>query len=1100
MGRIVCLVSVLAWCLVAQSPQASISGVVTDAQGAMIVGAEVVATSTSTGVKTAAQTNDSGFYALRFLPIGDYIVSVEHSGFRKFVRQGVVLTTGQSMGLNVSLELGAVTEAINVTAVASALETRTSDVSQLVESRTVEDMPLGDRRTMNLIQGAGAAVFLNYDSGQKPNFSLAGGRTQSQMFWIDGGTGQNMRLGIGQIDTDPPVEVVQEVKVLSNNYSAEYGGSAGGVIIATTKSGTNNFKGSLFEYLRNEKLDSPDFFAPITDGKKQRAALRYNVFGGTIGGPVHRDRTFFFFGYEGSRRRDGFTRTLTVPTALQKAGDFSETFDARGAVIPIYDPAATRTEGGRAVRDRFAGNRIPASRLDPIALKVAPFYPLPNRPPDNVTGANNFRSNYVAILTRNNFTAKLDHNLGDKDKLSGRYMYNSDDTDRTSVFPERGADTEAVNRRHQQFWYGSWTRIFTPSLINEFRFTYGNRINHSHSMGLDGKWPSKIGIRGVPDDSFPQIGVTGFTGMGSGSQERRQLPIQQYQMVNNLSWVHGRHTVKLGVELRPSYNYEVNRPTVSGSFSFNTLPTGQPGTAASGNGLASMLLGFVSGFSSRETQVLDRSSWYLAGFVQDEWTVRGDLTINIGLRFETDTPIVDANNRMNGFDMQAINPVAGVPGVVKFAGVGGWRTAPYGSDWNNFGPRLGIAWRPASLAGTVLRGGFGVFFAHPFDHGAPTSASLGYELSANRNSPDNGLTAAFYLKDGVPGLSLEAAKLDDSFGAVPLGRNTTTAVTFYESNRRTGYAQQFNLGVQRELPGAIVVDISYLGNLSRKLPSSNLPINQIRPEILGPNNMTQRDRPFPQFSNVSIALPSFGVSSYHAGVLRFEKRFSKGLNVLSTYTWAKFLNNVDEGGSALGNEGNSYSNFYNRRADWGPSENDITHRFTWSSVYELPLGKGRAFLTAHPLRHVLGEWGVGSVITMQSGPPFTVATQVNTTNSFSAGPLRADVTRNPNLPAGQRTLARWFDTAAFQQPAAFQFGNQGVNILRSDGTVNFNFSVLRNFSLREGLRLQFRGEFFNAFNHPNFGTPGRTLGGPGFGIVSSADWARRIQLGLRMTF
>ncbi len=1084
----------------AQSPQATVSGVVSDSQGAVIVGAEVAVVNVQTGVKNAARTNESGFYSLPFLPIGEYVVSTEHTGFRRYVRQGLVLTTGQNLQLDISLEVGAVTEAINVTAAASTLETRTSDVSQLVESKTIEDMPLGDRRTMNLINITGGAVFVTYDSGQKPNFSLAGGRTQSQMFWIDGGTGQNMRLGIGQIDTDPPVEVVQEVKVLSNNYSAEYGGSAGGVIIATTKSGGNRFRGSAFEYVRNDKFDAPGFFAPISGGRKLKAPLRYNVFGGTIGGPVRRDKTFFFFGYEGSRRRDGNTRTLTVPTDLEQAGDFSRTLDARGNVIPIYDPNTTRTEGGRSVRDVFAGNRIPSARLDPVALKILPFYPTPNRPPDSITGANNFRANWVGGLTRNNFTVKLDHNLGGKDKLTGRYIYNSDDVINTSVFPNPAAETNNDNQRHQQFWYGSWTRVVSASLINEFRFTYANRINHAFEKGLGGNWPSKMGIKGVPDDAFPQINVSSVTALGNASQERQQLPIQQYQFVNNLSWVRGRHALKLGAELRPSLNFEINRPTVSGAFTFNTLSTGQPGSAATGIGLASMLLGFPTSFAARETDPLNRHSWYIAGFAQDDWTVIPSLTLNLGVRWETDTPIVDTENRMNGFDLSAINPVSRTPGVVKFAGVGGWRSKPYDTDWNNFGPRVGFAWKPFGLTSTVVRGGYGIFYAHPFDHGAPNSASLGFERSANLNSPDQGITAPFFLRDGVPGLNLTAAELNDSFGAVQVGRATTTAVTFYETGRRTGYSQQFNFGVQRELPGAIVIEASYIGNLSRKLASQNLPINQIRPDVLGPNNMSQKDRPFPQFTNVTINFPTLGVSSYHAGVLRFEKRFSKGLNILSTYTWSKFLDNADEGGSTLGNEGNAYSDFYNRRADWGPSENDVRHRFTWSSVYELPFGKGRALLATNAARHVLGGWGVGSVVVLQSGPPFTVQTQTNTTNAFSAAGQRADVIRDPNLPGDRRTLSQWFDTGAFQQPAQFRFGNQGVNIVRSDGIVNFDFSVLRNFPLGEPRKLQFRGEFFNAFNHTNFGIPGRTFGGPGFGVVSGSGPARRIQLGLRMTF
>ncbi|MBI1790087.1 MAG: TonB-dependent receptor [Acidobacteria bacterium] len=1084
----------------AQSPQATLGGAVRDAQGAAVPQARVSARNLATGATASVETSALGLYSLRQLAVGAYEIAAEHPGFRRYVRTGITLTTGQSLELDIALEVGSIAESVTVSAAASTLETRTSEVSQLVESKAVEDLPLGDRRSMNLIQMTGAAVFVGYDSGQKPNFSLAGGRTQSQMFFIDGGAGQNMRLGAGQIDLDPPVETIQEVKVMSNSVSAEFGGSNGGVIVATTKSGTNRFAGSLFEYLRNDKLDAPNFFAPISGGRKERAPLRYNVFGGVIGGPVRRDKTFFFFAYEGSRRRDGAIRTLTVPTGAQKSGDFSGTLDARGALIPIYDPATTRAEGGRMVRTQYPGNRIPADRFDPVALKLIPFYPLPNRPPDNLTGANNFRANYVNALTRNNYTAKLDHNLGSRDRLTARYLYNSDDMFNTSVFPVRGADTLNDADRHQNYGYGAWIHTFTPALLNDLRFTYSNRINYAKSAGLGGTWPSQVGLKGVPDGAFPQIAAAGFTAFGSNNQERRQFPIQQVQVIDNTSWVRGRHTLKFGGEVRPSFNYEVNRPMASGAFTFSTQPTGQPGVAASGNGLATLLLGFPTSFSARETQALDRYSWYLALFIQDDWTVHKDLTLNIGVRWETDTPITDRANRMNLFDSAALNPVSGTPGVVRFAGVNGAPATPYSTDRNNFGPRFGFAWKPFGATRTVLRGGFGVFFAHPFDAGAPNSASLGFDISAALNTPDNGLTAPFYLRDGVPGLNLSAPALNDSFGAVRVGQQANTAVTFYESDRRTGYSQQFNLGLQRELDAGWMVEAGYIGNLSRKLPSANLSLNQIRPERLGPA-ATQRDRPFPQFSNVSTLYPTLGVASYHAGLLRVERRFSGGYSLLGTYTWSKNLNNTVEGpGGSLGEEGDVYSDLYNRRADWGPSANDVRHRLTLTSVYELPFGGGRRWLARHPARFLAGGWSIGALATLQSGEPFTVSTQTNSTNAFSAGALRADVLRNPNLPGSERTLARWFDTSAFQQPAPYRFGNQGLNILRADGTINFDFSLLRNFPAGDRRKLQFRGEFFNAFNHPNFGGPGRILGAPGFGVVSSSSPGRRVQLGLRLVF
>ena len=1090
--------------LPAQSPQATVSGTVTDSQNAIVPGVAVVAANTATNVTYRAVTNESGFYSLRALPIGAYRLTAAKDGFRRVVHDDLVLTTGQSLELDLRLEVGSLTETVSVVAETPLLETRTSDTSQLVEGRSVEDIPLGDRRTMNIVRLTGAAVFVNYDSGAKPNFSIAGGRTQSQNFYMDGGTIQNMRLGIGQLDTDPPVETVAEVKVLANSFAAEYGGSAGGVIVATTKSGTNKLHGAAYEYLRNEELDAANFFAPVVNGEKQRPPLRYNVFGATAGGPVivpklynGKDRAFFYFAYEGSRRRDGFTDQFGVPTPEQRNGDFSKTLTAAGALVPIYDPKSTRVEGGRSMRDLFPGNIIPVARVDKVGAALMPLYPLPNRPPDNLTGANNYRANYVQGLTRDAYLVKGDITVTDKDRLSLRYLYNSDDRDYTTVMTNAAADTRGPALRHQNFFYGTYTRVFSPTVINEFRFTYGNRINHEMSFGLGESWPSKLGLKGVPENAFPQFNIPGFRALGNASQERRQYPIEQLQWIDNLSWTRGRNTFKFGAEFRPSYNYEENYPTVSGSFTTAVQATSMPGSATTGYGLASLLSGAVTGFSARQTEALNRESWYMAWFVQDDWQVRNNLTLNLGLRWETDTPIHDVLNRMNGFDMSATNPVSGTPGVVKFMGQNGFRTNPYDTDWNNFGPRAGFAWKPFLNGKTVVRGGSGFFFAHPFDRGAPTSASLGYEISAAINSPDNGITIPFYLQDGVPGYSPTKPPLNDSFGAVRVGQTPTTAVTFYEENRRTGYSMQWNLSIQREIGGTLI-EAAYLANASRKLASANFPINQVRPEILSAAS-TQKDRPYPQFSNVTLVAPSFGVSNYHALAIKAERRFANGFSFFANYTWSKFLNNTDEGGSSLGAE-NTYSDGYNRRADYGPSENDIPQRVNVSGVYELPFGKGRRFATGKFADAMIGGWSLGGVFTIQSGPPFTVTTQVNTVYS-AAGALRADVSRNPNLDAGSRTLYRWFDMEAFAQPAAAKFGNQGINILRADGITNLDLSMMKAWNLPgEGRKIQLRGEFFNAGNHPDFGLPGRTFGGPGFGLVSSARAGRSIQLGLRLVY
>lgn len=1087
-----------------QSNLAGISGVVTDASGATIPEAVVAATDTQTGVVTNAKTNTSGYYNLENLAIGAYSVSIEHPGFHKYVRENITLTTGQQLGLDVQLQVGETGQAVTVSSEAPLTETRTSDVGQLVESKSIEGLPLGNRRTLNVVQLSGAAVFVSYPintpANVNPNFSLAGGRTQSQMAWIDGSNAQNIRIGAGQINLDPPVEAVEEVKVLSNNYAAEYGGSAGGVVIEATKSGTNALHGSAYEFLRNNDFDAPGFFAPVQNGAKVSPDLRYNVFGATAGGPIRKDKTFFFFSYEGTRLDTGSTNVLTVPTALERIGDFSQTFTAAGKLIPIYDPNSTQLVNGAYVRTQYPGNVIPASAIDPVGAKILDYYPTPNQTATNLAGANNFSGNEVVKSPADFYMIKVDHNLGDKDKFTGRYMRIGGTTGLGSIYPENGAgDPTNYSVNKTQYVFGSWTRILSATQINDLRFTFNDRVFHNLSAGIGGDYPSKLGLTGVPEDAFPQISPAGFSGLGASQQERRQYPIRQQQIVDNYSWIHGRHALKFGAEARRSFDQDVLLTSASGSFTFSTQPTGLPGNASTGNGLASMLVGFPTAFSELVTDTLKRSSWYLAGFVQDDWTVSSSLTLNIGLRWETDTPMVDENNRMNGFDPSQINPVSGTPGVVKFLGVNGYPTEPYSTDWNNFGPRFGFAWKVFDSDKTVVRGGFGVFFAHPFDAGVPTANTLGFSLQATLNSPDNGITAPFLLRNGVP-IQPTAPALNDSFGAVPVGQNANTAVTYFEQNRATGYSEQFNIGIQRQLAGSMVIEVTALGNLSRKLAVSNLSIDQIAPNVLTAQDDTQAYRPYPQFSNVSIQSPTLGVSNYYAGMVRIEKRYSYGLNFGANYTWSKLLGNLNDVGAALGNDNGPFQNYYDRAADYGPLSIDVRHRVSLNTFYDLPFGPGKRWLADNPLGYVVGGWSLGLVGTIQTGPPITVVTQTNSCNCFSAGSQRANVSANPNLPSGEQSVAAWFNTAAFSQPANLTFGNEGVGIVRAPGLVDFDASLARMFRITERIHTELRGEFFNAFNHTNLGLPGSTFGSSTFGVISSSGPARQIELGARVVF
>ena len=1085
----------------AQSQQASISGQVTDSTGAALVGAHVTANNIATNVATVSVTNESGDYLVPNLEIGEYTVAVEHNGFRRYRETKLVLNTAENFELNVKMELGTVSETVTVSASAATLEDNTSVITQTFEPAEVADLPLGDRRTMNLINLMPGAVFLGYDAGAKPNFSLAGGRTQSQMLWIDGGSGQNMRLGVGQMDIDPPAETIEEVKILSNNYAAEYGASAGGVVLETTKSGANAFHGSGYEFLRNDLLDAPGFFAPVANGAKTIPKLRYNIFGATLGGPIRKNRTFFYFGYEGRRLGVGSTTILTVPTLLQRTGDFSQTRNAAGAVVAIYDPATTQLVSGKNTRTQFPGNVIPQSRLDPVAMKALNYWPLPNRPPTLITGANNFQFNTMTWTDSNYYMGKVDHEFREKDRLTGRYIFNEDLPHIYGPYgPNDLADPTAYTLAKQQYVYANEIHVLDPATVNDLRFNYGYRIAHAITNGVGSNAVTELGLTGVSDNAFPHFAPAGFSAIGPTAQERRQYPIQNLQFVDNLSKIMGKHALKAGIEARKSSNYETNLSTASGNFTFATTPTGNP-AGGSGNGLASMLVGFPTAFAQTQTPITSRYSWYYAAFVQDDFRVSRTLTLNLGVRWEMDTPMIDVNNRMNGADLSEINPVSGTPGVVKFMGVNGYRTTPWNYDLNNFGPRFGFAWKPDFSSRLVFRGGYGIFFSHPFDTGAPASANLGFGINTSLGTPDNGITAPFYLKNGVPSVTTSVS-LNDSYGAVPVGGTPTTTVTYFDASRVTGYSQQSNLGLQYQLSSSMVLEITALTNIGHKLPNTDLPINQILPQLLGPNCSTQACRPYPQFSGITILSPAIGDSRYIGGYVKLSKRFTNGLNLNASYTRATFLDNSFEAGSTAGSDSNAqaYSNYYNRRADWGPSPNDIRNRFSFSSVYELPFGPGKPWFSHGLIGNVIGAWTLGSVATVQTGAPFTVTTNTNNTNAFSAGAQRANVLRPPNLPADKRSVNEWFDITAFGQPAIYTFGDVGRDSMRAPGMVDVDFSLSRNFRLREGMTLQFRGEAFNALNHTNLSAPAKAFGAADFGSITAAAPARVLQVGAKVRF
>ena len=1081
---------------VAQTAQGRITGTVSDPDGAVIPGVEVIAANQDTGVQTRTQSNEVGLYVLPFLLSGNYTISASSAGFKTYERAGIVVETSQVMELNIQMELGAVTETVTITSEAPLLQTSDSTVGQFISQRNVEDMPLANRRALELVKLSSNVVFVNYSGDAKPRFAVAGGRSYKSTYMLDGGNIQNIRMASAQVDIDPPVEVIREFRVVQNGYAAEYGGSASGVLISTTKAGTNDIHGSAFEYFRNDALDAAGFFAPTEGDKKMKAPLRYNLFGGTAGGPIIKNKTHFFAGYEATRKSVGSTQIMTVPSPLQRVGNFSETYDTSGKLIPIYDPFSTQGK----VRTPFPGNVIPSDKVDPVALALAKYWPEPSKPATNLAGAQNFAGNRSNTFTRDNLTVRVDHAVSDSNRLFFRFVFNNDPYTWTSVYPFGGVGDDQSPfspDRDQKTLMFKDTHTVSPNLITDVSYSFSDRFWYADSAGLGSGVVDEIGLKGVSNEAFPALRGTGMTNLGD-SRERFQKPIRQHQITNSWTWVKSNHVIKFGGEIRKGINVDINRPIISGQYNFSTTGTRNPKTKEGGFQFASLMTGWVNAFSLRETELLDRYSWYLAWYVQDDWKVTPNLTLNLGLRWETDTPVIDKNNRSNSFDRYQINPVSGTPGVVKFAGLNGWDNRPYRTDWNNYGPRFGFAWKPGGSDKWVIRGGYGLFYEMPST--SANQATLGFEISGAASSPDAGITPAFLFKDG-PSVDTSKPPLDDSFGAVPVGSKANTNVVFYEQNRRTGYAHHLNLGVQRQLPGSTVLEVTYAGNLSRKLPIGTMNINQVRPEIMGPDTSGQTFRPFPQFGNVQVLSASIGSNNYHAGSVRIEKRLSHGLTFLSGYTWARSIG--DASNTTSGEYGNNqiWQDVYNRRLDKGPDALDIIHRLTFSSTYDLPWGKGRKWLTDGILSSIIGGWNVGSIVILQGGGPFTVTMQTSTLDGvYSAGGQRADLLRNANLPSGERTIGRWFDTEAFVSPAPYKFGNAGRGIVRGDGSVGVDLSLSKNFVFGERKYVQFRADFFNAPNHPDFNRPASSLGGSGYGSISGATAARTIQLGARINF
>lgn len=1115
--------------LLSQSITSRIVGTVTDASGAVISGATVVARNIATNEKSEARSDTNGNYLLLNLKPGEYEVEVNASGFKKYVRTGVRLELQQESRLDVPLELGQVSEAVTVAANVTALETATSDIGTVVNNRAILNLPLDTRNVFSLIYltpGISGSIGNNYNS---LSYSVNGSRTSLMENMVDGvPAGHPTVQGYTGISVFPSVDAIGEFKVEAENYSAEYGHSVGGVLNVVFKSGTNAFHGTAYEFLRNSALDANNFFSNsrgVDLPKFQR-----NQFGGVLYGPIKKDKTFFLLSTEFLRQRSFNSTTTTVPTALQRQGDFSQTFASNGQLVRIYDPFSTRPvtpPGTGFIRTQFPGNVIPASQINGVARNILNYFPQPNTPGNPITNANNY---YAAGTDQNNITSwdvRIDQNISERQKFFARYSNRVFETVPAVFFPQEIAIAQdRINQtNYMRNGVAGYTFTATPTLLFDARLGFGRTLYLYENGGL-GFLASSLGLPKDVDTAgnlpmFPRITTNGYVSLGNA--DNRKNAFMTYSALVSMTKVSGPHTFKAGWDGRMiRVNNRESRDT-SGAYSFNVGFTQGPNpTTASttaGNGLASLLLGTGSGDLIQNFKDVASQSFYHAFYLQDDWRVTRRLTLNLGIRYDIDLPRTDRYNRMNYFDPAVASPYASaIPGLTGgLIFVNGDDRYQFPIDKNNVAPRVGFAYQANDK--TVIRGGWGNVYGPSPQQASGTVGPYGYRVETEWvGSLDNGLTPYNLLSNPFPGGF--PAPTGAAGGLLTGGGGPIQA---FLRNTVTPYTMQWNFNVQRQLSGNMLLQIGYVGNRGLQLQrntESGLDLNQVDPRYLslgsGLNQLVDNPfygvinngvlaarqvsraqllRPYPQFTSV-IPLYSSGASStYHSLQAKFVKRFSHGLQIDGSYTWSKVLDNG----------GGDHQDSYNIAADRAVTNYDIAHRLVVSYIYELPFGRGRHFGSNLPAiaNAFLGGWQVNGITTIQSGIPLRIT--ANNTSGLGNPIERANTDGRSPVISGDvhDRLAPYFDTSVFSQPDAFTLGNTAAYYgnLRSHYVNNTDLSLFKEFYPIESLRIQFRAEAFNAFNRVQFGSPNTSVTSTTFGtITSQTNSPRDIQFGLKVLF
>ena len=1122
---------------------AELTGTATDASGAVIPDVHVSIRQALTGVSWSAATNHSGVYEFVELDPGPYDIEASKTGFKTLVTRAD-LDVAHIATVNLKLDVGSTTQEVQVSAQAAALDTESSTVGSEIGQQMITNLPIFNRCGSSLLQ-----LLMGYSTPYKTSGdpAFAGGIPGSTAYYVDGADALDTRVQTGNFTSPASMEIVSEVKAVDNNFTAEYGANGGAVVMLTTKSGTNQFHGSVFDFNQQSDFAADNYFVPF------KTPQLINDFGAEVGGPIKKNKLHFFYAYEGTRSHasstvagggGGGATFETVPTAAQRAGDFSQNYNSAGVLVPIYDPRSTVVHpDGTITRTQISCggvlNVICPNQISPIAAAVMAYEPLPNHTPADPSGTNNFFGVTNNLNASNQETAKVDWDPTGKDKISVRFLWDKTLAQQYGPWPAlTGFDassvkfatatlnpadpTESVNTISYGNAAVGWTRIITPKLVSDFHFGVhpDNNVDEAPSAGLG--FAQKIGLPvptlpdpnitsvGIANNAFPTFSAGPYTLPGANQGAGMSVPyLNGWDFIETISWLRGNHSFKTGFDYKLSQATRYIKTASSGIYSFTTSTTASnPFDATSGNALASMLLDFpISGTLTDDAEQSFTTNYY-AWFVQDQWRLRPTFTVNLGLRYEVDTPLKETKNRINGFDPTAINPVSGTPGVITFptsAFPGSQFTdVPTNGfanpDYSEVSPRVGFSYGPG-LEKLVVRGGFGIYY-NEFQQldiwSIPSLDVPQVNTTISASSPNNGVTAPYFLSTGLPQPTpFTSSELTPGYGAVAPGPNGSFSpvlgVSYIPRNNRSGYQEDFAFSVERAVK-QVVVEVGYLGNFGHRLAVCNggygcdLPLNVLTPAqllALGPN-ATQANLPFPQFSYVNALNPSNYNSAYNGGYVKASGSRGNGLSFMTHLTWAKTIDNYSAE--------TGLDEYVDKR---GLSYDDRTLRFVLTGTYDLPAGRGQRFLNHGPLTYVLGGWRLAPIFQAETGQP--IAAQLGN----DPGAMYASCVGNPNN--GPKTLNNWFNVAGFTTPAQFTRGTCPGNTIIGPGYTELDASIQKDFPVyRESDKLTFRMDTSNILNHPNFNNPSTTIcpsSAPcSTNLITSAYSSRYIQFGLRFTF